>query len=418
MAVIALPNALAVHDLEFQLDGNTVDDPLANEDFDWQTFFEGPGDINDVFAALPDPAVPGFEAAGAKADYFLPDQSTYATGSKDTLSISPGWQCKKSNNVGDKVDILNAYSVAYTDPDSGDLILYFGVELSAPNGDANVGMWFLQGEVDCNASVGGNVPFTGGHEDGDVFVVAAFTNGGSKANVTAYEWAGDDDTGAIDPDATVGGLCGDNVNNPDDVICAITNSASVDTPWTSPDKNGGNLDPTEFFEGAINLTDSFGLGEDTCFARFLANTRSAQSLGATIFDFAEGELDVCRPSTVFTKTASAQVTYTYRETNDGNTPLTNVVVADPDCTPVLVPESGVTDDGELDPGETWVYTCTKTIAGPTATTGVTNTANGSGVDPAARTVRFCTPAELANPPAGVLCDQDERDSVTVTITHN
>jgi hypothetical protein len=418
LVVIAVPNAMAVHDLEFQLEGNTADDAAALEDFDWETFFEGPGNINDVFATLPDPAVPGFEVAGAKADHALPDQSTFATGSKDTLSISPGWQCKRSNNVGDKVDILNAYSVAYTDPATSDLILYFGVELSAPNGDANVGMWFLQGEVNCNASTGGNVPFTGGHEDGDVFVVAAFTNGGSQANVTAYEWSGDDDTGGIDPNNTVGGLCGDAVNNPDDIVCAITNDDPVNTPWNSPDKNGGNLDPTEFFEGAINLTETFGAGEDTCFARFLANTRSSQSLGATIFDFAEGELDVCRPSTVLTKTASAQVTYTYRETNDGNTPLTNVSVTDNNCSPLARgADNPGNNDNVLDPDETWVFTCTTTIAGPTATAGVTNTANGSGDDPADRTVRFCTPAELANPPAGVVCDQDERDSVTVTITH-
>jgi hypothetical protein len=418
VAVVAFP-AGAVHNLEFQLEGNTADNAAAAEDFDWETFFEGPGDINDVFASLPNGAVPGFEAAGAKADYFLPDQSTYATGSKDTLPVSPGWQCKRSNNVGDKVDILNAYSVAYTDPDSSDLILYFGVELSAPNGDANVGMWFLQGQVDCNASGGGNVPFTGGHEDGDVFVVAAFTNGGSQANVTAYEWSGDDDTGGIDPTNQSGGLCGDTAGNPDDVVCAITNSASVNTPWNSPDKNGGDLDPTEFFEGAINLTDAFGIGEDTCFARFLANTRSSQSLTATIFDFAEGELDVCRPSTVLTKTASAQVTYTYHETNDGNTPLTSVSVTDDQCSPLVRgTDNPGNNDNVLDPNETWVFTCTKTIAGPTAATGVTNIANGSGVDPGNRTVRACTAAELANPPSNVICDQDERDSVTVTITHN
>jgi hypothetical protein len=410
LAVFAVPNALAVHNLAFELDGNTAVDATTPPPYDWESFFQGPADITEK----PGPLPAGFSALGAKVDYALPDHSTYATGSKDTLSVSPGWQCKKSNNVGDKTDILNAYSAAYTNPDNGHLILYFGVELAAPNGDANVGMWFLQNEVDCDASGGGNVGFTGDHKDGDVFVVSSFTNGGSQANVTAYEWVGDDNTGGIGASTVGGALCG--TPGDPDIVCAITNEAPVNTPWNSPDKDGGDLNPTEFFEGGIDLTAAFGTGSSTCFARFLGNTRSSQSLTATIFDFAGGELEVCRPSTVLTKTASASVTYTYRETNDGNTPLHDVVVTDDKCSSPTYQSGDANNNTILDPGETWVYTCTTTISGPTPSTGVTNTANGRGTDPANRVVRACDSGEVSGPT--LICDQDERDSVTVTITEN
>ena len=123
----------------------------------------------------------------------LPDTTGYATGSKDELPISlPGggdWQCKTPNNLGDKFDLLNAYAGAFipaAGDDVGNLIVYFGSEVSAPEGNRNMGVWLLQDpEVACSGA--GNTNFSGSHVDGDVFVVSAFAGGGAVANIDIYE---------------------------------------------------------------------------------------------------------------------------------------------------------------------------------------------------------------------------------------
>jgi hypothetical protein len=74
--------------------------------------------------------------------------------------------------------------------------------------------------------------------------------------------------------------------------------------------------------------------------------------------------------------------------------------------------------GSLDPGETWVYTCTKTLAGPTGDTGTDTTATargtGTGTDGSGVIVTHCTGTQAA--PA-YKCSTSERDATTVTI-HN
>lgn len=91
----------------------------------------------------------------------------------------------------------------------------------------------------------------------------------------------------------------------------------------------------------------------------------------------------------------ATVTSTYRVTNPGNTPLSNVTVSDDRCGPVTpVPATGTnqgdTDgDGRLDVGETWTFTCDRTISTTTratAPTNIVNTATAQGNDPAGTVV--------------------------------
>jgi hypothetical protein len=113
------------------------------------------------------------------------------------------------------------------------------------------------------------------------------------------------------------------------------------------------------------------------------------------------EFSVVNPSTTLVKTASAAVTYTYQETNDGNGDISDVSVSDPVCgTVVGTPGVNVGDnsvieanfnigdsnhDTKLNHGETWTFTCTKTItgsapaAGATVGTSVTNTATATCV---------------------------------------
>src|SRR5438105_6503894 len=83
--------AAAVHDESFQLDGNTSataypGGSTAAQPYDWESFFNGSG-AGGTGAQIPGSLTGGFVASGFKADFALPDSSTYATGSKDTLNI-------------------------------------------------------------------------------------------------------------------------------------------------------------------------------------------------------------------------------------------------------------------------------------------------------------------------------------------
>ena len=305
-------SVLAVHDETFQLDGDvkaaTPGTPtLAN---DWDTIFTAAG-------AKQNPLPTGYTAATFKQDFSTTtkkgkvvfataDPTTFATGSKDTLDITPGWQCSPANNLLSKNDIMNAYATAYTDPD-GNQFMYFGLERNSNNGDANVAFWFLQGDADCSSS-GGNTPWTGHHADGDLLIVSAFTNGGGVSTIDAYRWDDPDGNGPIvgslnTTSVAHGKECTSTLGG--DAICATTNGspapgidAAITTPWltSNADDNVGNtLQPSEFFEGGINLTGT-GFGGQ-CFNTFVGDTRSSQSLTATIFDYARGRLGECTSST-------------------------------------------------------------------------------------------------------------------------
>lgn len=128
---------------------------------------------------------------------------------------------------------------------------------------------------------------------------------------------------------------------------------------------------------------------------------------------AQTTVTVLNPSTTLVKSASASVvttvSYTYRETNDGQVGLTNVFVSDDKCSPVVY-SSGDSGNGILDPGETWVFTCTTTFngAGP-----LTNVAVGHGTFSSggqSKDVTVCTGGNTA----GKFCDADETDTKTVT----
>jgi hypothetical protein len=292
-----ISGAQAVHDEDFELEGNQAVD-AGGASFDWTSFFNAAGQESPV---LPDASRPGFTSSGfakdftrnANGSYATADPSTFATGSKDTLSISPGWQCNRDNNVNDKIDIVNAYAVTYTDPVTEDEILYFALERFANDGDANVGVWFLQGDVTC-VSAGGSVPFTGNHQDGDLLIVSEFSNGGDVSTIQAYKWEGDDNTGGINPQAVAEGVdCKESLGG--DSICATVNDSTngvLDPPWDTENKRGGgNNQISEFFEGGLNLTAE-NLG-GRCFNTFIADTRSSTSLTATLFDFALGKLGAC-----------------------------------------------------------------------------------------------------------------------------
>lgn len=145
---------------------------------------------------------------------------------------------------------------------------------------------------------------------------------------------------------------------------------------------------------------------------------------------ASATVDVVNPSTALNVTASALITYTFVETNDGDVALDPPtagqrnsfisVAAASVCNAAPGYVSGDTDnDVKLDVGESWTFTCQGTLAGPSADTGSksdTIDGRGHGKDATGDDVTWCT--DPNNRPAGTQCDQHERDRVTVTIENH
>ena len=325
VAAVALfipASGLAVHDLAFQLDGDVTavppPTPIGGHDqtVDWDSLFDSTG----ATKTLP----PDFTGASFVRDFKTnpngsfntSDDTTFATGSKDTLPIATGWQCTVSNNVNNKDDLMNVYGALYKDPSTSDEIAYFALERNTNTGSGDVAFWFLQDNADC-VSNGTTADWTGDHKDGDILVVSAFTNGGVVSTIDAYRWNG----GAGGSLGTTPIAHGVGCRNPatplGDLTCAVVNAptnginGTITTPWLTANADDGvghSLRTSEFFEGGLNLSD-LGLA-DKCFNTFVSNTRTSPSLEATLFDYARGQLGNCESTTETTPVQS-----------DGTTPI-------------------------------------------------------------------------------------------------
>lgn len=400
----------------FELDGDVLDNgatlPSAP---DWGAATTG-NTTNSIFTLDTDPASPtyqqgvkrdplpaGFFDAGFVRD-FIPgsssDPSTFTTGSKDTSNISTGtaaWTCVGANNVTNKGDIQNAYAAVYSDSSFNPphLILYFGMEKQTSNGDNNMGVWFLQdSNVACQSGgTGSGNTFKGNHVDGDIFVVAAFTNGGLNPQISAYQWKGGA-TGSLDTTAVATG--GDCVANP--TICATTNGTTVPTPWLTVNfkTQGTSLGSDQFYEGGVDLTandlDHNSSGQPICVNKFLFNTRSSQQLGATLYDYAEGSVSTCgKPS--ITTSLRKQLGASQAPATDTNLePPNNSVTL-----PANVYDTSTITGGLGTATGTVTYslwtdnTCTTPSTDPTFTGGgatATVTINSNGTVPASPTLSF------------------------------
>jgi hypothetical protein len=333
---ITAGTVFAVHELDFQLDGNTAAScpPAPDTGFctasqkDWNDLFNvaTAAGTQTVSSNTPITGASGSfttstfsrdfrtgtsttcKTAGAlssAANTFCTfDSTTFATGSKDTLEINTGWACNADNNVNSKIDIMNAYSASYTRTSDGHKILYFGLDKNKDNGTNDAGFWFLQGDASCDAPAGTHPNFTGTHRLGDVLVVAEYSRGGGVGNITAYRWDGVTPLVQI---ATAGpGLADCKTKAANDALCGTTNSGAkqfngnITTPWLTSDATlgvGNTVVPPDFFEGGIDITAAFassgGTTAPSCFNTYIADTRSSTSLTATLFDFARGRLGEC-----------------------------------------------------------------------------------------------------------------------------
>jgi hypothetical protein len=292
----------------FELDGDLR---RTGGGVDWADLFDVVGtDVPEPRASLPD----GFGTATFVRDFKPgasgPDGTTFTQGSKDTLSIAGGWSCAKSNNVGDKVDVVNAYATAFVNA-AGEVFLYFALERFGNDGDSNLGFWFTRDSgVECEVASGSAKKFSGDHEDGDLLIVAELTQGGDVDTIRAYRWMDDGvttpylDTSSI----AAGGECDTSDADPTTGsgldVCAIVNHATLtahgpgkDVPWLTETKAGDTLGFAQFMEGGINLSAAGLVG---CFTGFLADTRQSPGpqsdgspLSAALADYAFGDFNLC-----------------------------------------------------------------------------------------------------------------------------
>jgi len=304
LAVLAVPNAFAVHDDGiFQLDRNAVtSDPgsPATVGEDWDLVCPN---------VHPDGAAQCLGGTTADTsrfvDDFPPANSTIFTGggSKDDLDIQTGPWLWKNGAVPDKDNLQHGFAARYVDH------LYFGADRISASGDAALGVWFFQSKVVPDTSGSGTQPFIGQHVDGDILVLTDFTGGGGTVTARVFRWNGPG--GSIPGQGAINGTLdliqgtlsppspADCVGPPQvpngDFACATVNTENENSPWAFQAKEQGSpsgvFPPGHFFEGGIDLA-GLGLAEE-CFSSFLIETRSSQSVDSVLKDFVAGSFELC-----------------------------------------------------------------------------------------------------------------------------
>ncbi|MGH3360881.1 MAG: prealbumin-like fold domain-containing protein [Nocardioides sp.] len=284
--IVFASSSYAAHNLAtgiFELDGNAQNDGAVTG-VDWSNLYPSGGAGEVEFSHQPDPAGDGIFTGG---------------GSKDDLPIG-GWE-HKDGSVPPKDEITNAFAAAYDA--AGDLIITFGLDRYSQSGDANVGFWFLQGDLSDPLPADGTFGIE--HQDGDILVISGFSGGGDVSTVTVLEWIEGQGTDGnenlvtlFDSDAAECGVHPVGADAPD--ACGIANQTDLTpgdpAPWPYQSKSGASRDyPTAaFFEGGINLTELLGEGTATpCFSSFVAETRSSTSVDAVLKDLVADQFDLC-----------------------------------------------------------------------------------------------------------------------------
>jgi hypothetical protein len=273
--------ASASHDARrFELDANAWNTGASGDDWSYVVPVDR-SSSNIVSSFVPDGENP-------------PNDTSYFTGggSKD-LNDVPAWAHTTGDVAPDKNEITNAFAVAYRSArdtgktNVGDLLVYFGLDRYANNGDAQVGFWFFRDAVGMRS----NGTFSGRHRVGDVLVLSHFTQGGSVSDVNVYAWVGSGGSdGALDL-KIVAKSCAAAAS--DDPACAIVNTGNASAPWTYVPKSGsaGVFPQGSFYEGGVNVTRL--VPGVNCFKSFAAETRSSQSVTAQLKDLVLGPFDTC-----------------------------------------------------------------------------------------------------------------------------
>lgn len=294
------------------LDGYVIDQqtPATDPPYDWDDLFNTATTAEPTKKALPSGAISSdftrdFLTNAAGTAYVNGDDNYFATGSKDTLGITPGWQCKHTQNATDKGDFVNGYGYAanVTVGGSPHIIFFFGLEKDDDNGTNNLGFWLLQDEnVGCSTSGGGNQNFTGDHTDGDLLATISYDSGGTVGTARGFLWNGTDNGGSLNTtpafETNTANCTGNDINNTAK-FCITTNAGGTrETPWWSPQKGdkatSAVLQKNVFVEGFLDITNIYD-GNEPCFAKGLADTRASTSPTASLYDFLQIEAPTCGP---------------------------------------------------------------------------------------------------------------------------
>ncbi|SDH69184.1 hypothetical protein SAMN05216603_11237 [Pseudomonas benzenivorans] len=340
----------------FELEGNTTDDAGAGTDWD-------PLYTESLKLLTDPPGTPVYPDNLITFTTILADpspQSIYWKGpTKDINDLNEWWY--KDGSVPDKDDITNAYAAAFSNPTrvcvdnltdnnvvacnndasdviahkEGDLIVYFGLDRFANDGDAFAGFWFFQNDVSTNASS----QFDGVHKardadgPGDMLILVEYPQAsGAVPVIKIYEWvdSGGDVSTHLDLLKTVSNAECNDIDGKAQVACAITNLDELTEapawPYTPKSGNIDNIPFESFFEGGVNVTQL--LGSTPCFSSFLAETRASRSETAILKDFVLGNFDVCGAevtksceATINTEGDEVTVNFSGTASNVGGLPL-------------------------------------------------------------------------------------------------
>ena len=169
---------------------------------------------------------------------------------------------------------------------------------------------------------------------------------------------------------------------------------------SAPVKTGGDQDSSLEDAEVWTYTCTKAVSAD------VTNTVTATgtpAVGPNVSDTDTAVVNVISPAIDIVKTASAptvhsgdSVTYTFKVTNVGDDPLSNIVVLDDKCSPLSAPvKTGGDADALLETGELWTYTCARAISATdtnTATATGTDSKGGTVTDTSSVTVNVITPA--------------------------
>jgi hypothetical protein len=309
-ALLAPPPAMAVHDdanTPFELDGDATDETTLD---DWDS----------VFGLDPFPyPTPRETPTVTSGDTFVvdsqdPDTTAFVQSNKDIDQVNT-WSYGLKGLSPPKDDITNAYAKAYhvggypANDQPGHpnvvhehLVVYFGADRFADDGDAAMGFWFFRNDV----GLGPNGKFTGLHAVGDVLIQIDYRGAGDN-EIEVFKWVGSGGNAGngklqrlaigTSPNVNTAICTGNNgpLNIPADSACIITNVVNTPSPWAYVPKGSDNVGanifpPRVFMEGGFDVTALVG---DVCFSDFMAETRSSHSETASLKDFALGNFDLC-----------------------------------------------------------------------------------------------------------------------------
>jgi hypothetical protein len=304
----------------FELDGNAT---TAGSGDDWDRVANGN-----------DKATPGVFVQ----DTIPPaiDRIFIGGGSKDERDISGANSWSHTDGTPpDKNDIEHAFAGAYFN--GPELLIYFGADRFANNGDSAVGFWFFQDNVGANA----DGSFSGKHIPGDILITSDFRNGGGVSVINVFKWVGGRNPlqllasgSPAQPGSPNTPACLQKAGV--DVACAIANRTATPVPAVWPGGytfkgggNGGNFPISTLFEGGINITQLLGTNA-TCFSSFMAMTRTSASTTAQLKDFVVDRFPLCGISVSKTCNGTTTVSpdgahfrneYTVAITNTGAGPV-------------------------------------------------------------------------------------------------